>query len=482
MQPKASPFPEAPDTSFVNISDSEESRYDREQHSITPADDLDGASIVYLLLLCAPRMAISVAWAAQWAAFGPLLSTIFSAPWKVTLIQVIGPITGLLVAPAVGVLSDHNPSWYGRRRPFILGSTVATILCWCVMMNAPAIGRAAGDTPTDQVYTAVFTVVCYLWMDISVNVLQTSVNLLIADFAGYRQVTAFSVASGYDVIGRLLVSGYIWWFGPAYQTMQWFFVMLLLVLVATSIPVCIYVVEAPLLVAPHAPLHVYKEAAMAWFNCFRFLPRQLAVYCVVFVCLEYGFIAYNGVKGQYFGEHVYHGNSTNANTCGDACSPDQQAFNHGVTVASGVTDTMVNVVSLLYLIVLPTLVRRVGARRVFLWSIVPQMLLVLMAFSHVAALDVAIIVLCSITQATVFALQIPVIMHVIGYGEQEGLGLYYGAFNSANCVGQLLNFAFAPLLIRSSMGYALPVLVGGVLSIIGFFIVRQFFTLRMKTY
>ncbi|OQR92918.1 Glycoside-Pentoside-Hexuronide (GPH):Cation Symporter Family [Achlya hypogyna] len=436
-----------------------------------------------MLLICAPKMAVSMAWSAQWAAFGPLLQTIFVEPWKVQLIQVVGPIAGLLVAPATGVLSDQCSSVYGRRRPFIFYSTFATLLCWCIMMNSRAIGQACGDTAANQIVTGTMLVFCYIWMDVSVNILQASTNLIIADFAGCRQVTGAAIASVYQTLGSLFVSGYIWRFGGAQQSIPCFFLMLILVLLATCVPVCIYAVDAPFVPTTTVPFRQrLYDASLGVYTGVRTLPKQLAVYCLVVALLAYGFIAYNGAKGQYFGLHVFSGDANQANVCGANCTEAQRLYTRGVQMAGGSTDTLFNGVSLAYFACLPYLVRWFGVRRVLLCAIIPQMLLIVVAFCKVVAIDVAIVVLCAVTQGTIYSLQIPVIMHVIGYGEQEGLGLFAGAFNSATCLGQLLNFALSSVLVRTHMQYGLPVLVGGCLSVLAFLVVFKCFVLRMKTY
>ncbi|EQC41395.1 hypothetical protein SDRG_01366 [Saprolegnia diclina VS20] len=444
---------------------------------------LPGCSLAFMLVLCAPKMAVSMAWSAQWAAFGPQLQTIFVAPWKVQLIQVIGPITGLLVAPAAGVLSDQCASAYGRRRPFIFGSVLATLLCWCLMSNSYAIGTACGDSSSNQVVTATILVACYLWMDVSVNVLQTTANLIIADFAGGRQVTGAAVGSVYSTLGSLCVSGYIWLFGAAQESLSGFFGMLMGVLLLTCVPVLLFAQEMPVVTTSTTSLlGRLHHASLGVYTGVRMLPQPLAVYSFVLLLLSYGYIAYNGAKGQYFGLHVYDGDARGADSCGTNCTAAQIQYRDGVNIAGGSTDTLFNAASLLYFFCLPYLVRWFGVRRLLLASTVPQTLLVVLAFSKVVALDVTIVVLCAVTQGTIFALQIPVIMHVIGYGEQDGLGLYAGAFNSANCLGQLLNFALSSALLHSRLQYGLPILLGGVLSIAALLVVYSRFHVRMKTF
>lgn len=49
---------------------------------------------------------------------------------KTSLVWVAGPLSGLIVAPVIGAIADHSKSPYGRRRPFMLGGSVAVAVCF----------------------------------------------------------------------------------------------------------------------------------------------------------------------------------------------------------------------------------------------------------------------------------------------------------------------------------------------------------------
>lgn len=51
-----------------------------------------------------------------------------------------------------------------------------------------------------------------------------------------------------------------------------------------------------------------KKAFESIYTGFKTLPGELFKYCVVFFCVMYGYTAYNGNKGQFFGIEVYDGN------------------------------------------------------------------------------------------------------------------------------------------------------------------------------
>ncbi|OQR87247.1 Glycoside-Pentoside-Hexuronide (GPH):Cation Symporter Family [Achlya hypogyna] len=454
---------------------------------------VEGCSVLFMVLLCAPKMAMNMAWAAQWAALGPLLEILLPSSW-VQVVQLVGPTTGLIVAPTVGVLCDACTSKYGRRRPYLFWGAITSALCWLIMMHTVDIGEALGDTSVADInryikadqpdkisrrWTTFFTVLCYVWMDITCNITQVPAGLIIADFAGDRQVTAASIGGAYSIAGSFAVSGYILFFGPAHESIKSFMTMLIVIMLVTTMAVCFFVKETPYVPAvARSKTQEIKDAFVAVWTGIRLLPYTLAVYAVIFVLIQYGWTAYTGAKGQFFGIVVKGGKSEGADKCGDNCDDKQTAFNDGVRLASGTTDTILNCVSLLFLAILPFLVRKFGAKRVLTYSIIPQTLLIAMAFCKVVWIDMLIIVMCCATQSALSSLVMPTIIHVIGHGADNNLGLFAGAFNSANCLGQFLNFIFSSILVKSSMGYALPVLVGGLLTFIA--LVIAFFKLDLK--
>ncbi|RLN86031.1 hypothetical protein BBJ28_00015859 [Nothophytophthora sp. Chile5] len=447
---------------------------------------LEGASIPMLLLISMPRMAIQMAWSAQWAALGPYLGTMLPK-YAVQLTQIIGPLSGILVAPTTGVFSDRSGNKWGRRRPFLLYAAIASVICWTAMGYTRQIGDGLGDVGTGKAgekthrpWTAVFTVFFYAWMDITVNVVQTPVFLMIADFAGDRQTLGAALGQGWSTLGSIMVAGYIYFFGAAHLTLRWFLFMLSATMIVTVAIACIFGKEKPLdksgLPSESAWTQI-KSAFGSIYTGLKTLPGPLIVYCIVFFCVMYGYTAYNGNKGQFFGFVVYDGDADGADDCSPSCSEAQDHYNHGVSVAGGSTDLIFNLLGYVFSWVLPWLVKRFGAKWVLTVSLIPQSLLMIMAFTKVVALDVFFVILTTLSQTTVFALLVPVIIHV--FGNDVEIGVYVGALNSANCFGQLLNFVIGAALVETSLGYKLPVFLGGVMSFIGVVIAVFFLKIRM---
>src|SRR3982751_2960316 len=69
------------------------------------------------------------------SAVNPLFLLIGANPDQLPLLNLAGPVTGLLIQPLIGAISDRtwHPRW-GRRRPFI---TVGAILCAIILFLFP---------------------------------------------------------------------------------------------------------------------------------------------------------------------------------------------------------------------------------------------------------------------------------------------------------------------------------------------------------
>jgi maltose/moltooligosaccharide transporter len=72
------------------------------------------------------------------SAVNPLFLLIGANPDQLPLLNLAGPVTGLLIQPLIGAISDRtwSPRW-GRRRPFI---TAGAILCAIILLAFPFVG------------------------------------------------------------------------------------------------------------------------------------------------------------------------------------------------------------------------------------------------------------------------------------------------------------------------------------------------------
>lgn len=79
----------------------------------------------------------------QQANMGPIYSFLGANETTMPLLWLAGPMTGLLVQPVIGALSDRTVTRFGRRTPYFLIGAVLCSLCLLAMPYSPALWVAA---------------------------------------------------------------------------------------------------------------------------------------------------------------------------------------------------------------------------------------------------------------------------------------------------------------------------------------------------
>ena len=109
------------------------------------------------------------------------------------MLWIAAPVTGLLVQPVIGYLSDRTWSRLGRRRPYFLAGAVLATLALFAMPNSPALWIAAG----------------LLWMlDASINISMEPFRAFVGDMLPDRQrAFGFAMQSLFIGIGAVVSLG-----------------------------------------------------------------------------------------------------------------------------------------------------------------------------------------------------------------------------------------------------------------------------------
>lgn len=123
---------------------------------------------------------------------------------EIPILWIAAPLTGLLVQPIIGYLSDRtwHPYW-GRRRPFFFIGAVLATLALFIMPNSPTLWIAGG----------------MLWvLDASINISMEPFRAFVGDKLPPRQRTSgFAMQSFFIGIGSVIAALLPWvftnWFG-----------------------------------------------------------------------------------------------------------------------------------------------------------------------------------------------------------------------------------------------------------------------------
>lgn len=93
--------------------------------------------------LCFGFAGIQFGFALQNANVSRIFQTLGASIEDIPLLWIAGPVTGLLVQPLIGYLSDKSKSRLGRRRPYILTGALCASMALFFMPNSPSLWEAA---------------------------------------------------------------------------------------------------------------------------------------------------------------------------------------------------------------------------------------------------------------------------------------------------------------------------------------------------
>lgn len=96
-----------------------------------------------MINLCIGMLGIQFAWALQVANMSGIYAFYHAKESDLGLLWIALPITGLIIQPIIGYLSDVTYSAYGKRLPYIFWGSLLTAVCMIFMPNAPNLYVAA---------------------------------------------------------------------------------------------------------------------------------------------------------------------------------------------------------------------------------------------------------------------------------------------------------------------------------------------------
>ena len=137
---------------------------------------------------------IQFGFALQNANVSRIFETLGAKVDEIPILWIAGPVSGLLVQPIIGYMSDKTWNRLGRRKPYFLVGAILASLALLVMPNSPALWFAAG----------------MLWvMDASINITMEPMRAFVGDMLPDEQrTTGFAVQTFFigasSVVGSVM--------------------------------------------------------------------------------------------------------------------------------------------------------------------------------------------------------------------------------------------------------------------------------------
>jgi maltose/moltooligosaccharide transporter len=141
-------------------------------------------------------LGIQIGFALQNANVSRIFETLGAKVENIPILWIAAPVTGLLVQPLVGYLSDRTWNRLGRRRPYFLTGAILASLALVAMPNSPSLWVAAG----------------MLWiMDASINISMEPFRAFVGDnLPSEQRTTGFAMQSFLIGTGAVLASMLPW--------------------------------------------------------------------------------------------------------------------------------------------------------------------------------------------------------------------------------------------------------------------------------
>jgi len=129
-------------------------------------------------------LGIQFGWGLQLANMSAIYAKLGANQDKIPILWLAGPVTGLLVQPIIGAMSDRTWNRLGRRRPYFLTGAILASVMLFFMPDAPAVWAAA----------------TMLWMlDASINVSMEPFRAFVADKLPLSQRTVGFVMQSFFI-------------------------------------------------------------------------------------------------------------------------------------------------------------------------------------------------------------------------------------------------------------------------------------------
>ncbi|KAI3993001.1 hypothetical protein MKX01_009744, partial [Papaver californicum] len=130
---------------------------------------------------------IQFGWALQLSLLTPYVQELGIPHAFASLVWLCGPLSGFLVQPLIGHMSDRCTSKFGRRKPFIVAGAISIILAVLVIGHSADIGGLFGDTNQSRPRAIIAFVLGFWLLDVANNMTQGPCRALLADLTGKDQ-------------------------------------------------------------------------------------------------------------------------------------------------------------------------------------------------------------------------------------------------------------------------------------------------------
>lgn len=159
-------------------------------------------SVWYLILLTISIGGLQIAWSVEMSNGSPYLLSLGLSKSLMALVWIAGPLSGTLVQPYIGMLSDNCRIRWGKRKPFMIGGAIATIISLMFLAwTREIVGgflQALGADPESKFVKYSIIVMAVTWvyiLDFAINTGMFSIRRCLLGIASSVLTTSRSAGS-----------------------------------------------------------------------------------------------------------------------------------------------------------------------------------------------------------------------------------------------------------------------------------------------
>jgi len=379
-----------------------------------------------------------------------------------------GPISGFIVQPIVGVISDRCQYKLGRRRPFILAGTICCAVGMGIIANAQSIGDLLGDNPngdhaSDHKMSLIFAISGLWIMNLCVNIIQGPARAIIADIVPEdKQQAGNAMVSG--VMGLAAVTANIVGaqFFDTSQPYRWLFIIGVVFLLLSCLPTMIVAKEER-----YTPTEGINEEEkektniigifIKIFRGFKNMPNTMVRVTIVYFLSWAAFSPFMIYITSYFGVNVYGGDPQN----------NHSVYQNGVKTGMYAL-AIFAAIQWMYSLILPQMIKLIKVIPSYLISqLIATACYILFLFFNQIPIAIVLTSMLSINFTTFNSIPFAVVANAAG---KKDAGLYMGVLNSASVVAQTVTNLIAGTIVGwKDQNVAWGIAFGGCISVLACF-------------
>jgi solute carrier family 45 protein 1/2/4 len=453
--------------------------YESEAEERTKTRSREPVDKFTLVMLTLAMAGIQCCYAVQIGHGSPTLEQLGLPTELVSLAWLAGPLSGIIVQPIIGILSDSCQHPFGRRRPFLIVGTIFTSLALSLLGNADIIGFIFGDSSDSQPVGLAIAISAFFLLDFSIQAIQAPLRALLTDIVPEEQQAQgnalFAMMTGIGNLvgtgmGSLQLSSIFPFFVSDSQAL---FTLAALILIITIVLCCYYVRETPIGAMSRSESFAQRfRSDQGIVKLLVNAPRPFWRVFIVQLFTWYGFFTVFVYASVWVGRNVYSGNGAFP-----LDSPQRQAYDEGVRLGN-LGLSLDAAVAMGYSIVLPYLIEKYGMGSMYCFSQLVEAFCLIVPFfirgpssGHSPSLilklvTLSILALFGIPWSSTMTIPWALMGTAVYRVDPNRIGLYSTFFNLSQSGPQLLVSLGSPRIVRKTGDVSVVLLLGGLSALI----------------